>query len=255
MSLYTQTRGGGRDIVLLHGWGLHGGIFEEVATTLTNRFRVTQVDLPGHGFSNAVPFPDEVSRLAAQIAAAVPAHAHWLGWSLGGLAAMGHAIARRDEPRSLILVATTPRFTAARDWPGMDAATLAAFAAGLNSEYIQTLRRFFALQVQGGIHRTAQLRRLNDLMSSRPAAGPTALAAGLSVLSRTDLRAQLNTITSPALLLYGERDRIVPAAAGGAVAQYLPQSRLHYFPRAGHAPFLSHPDKFIAIVEAWVDEH
>ncbi len=255
MTLYARTQGEGRDIVLIHGWGLHGGIFDHLAHALEKRYRVTRVDLPGHGGSHEIPFPADPARLAADIAAAVPAHAHWLGWSLGGLAALQHAVDHPASLRSLILVAATPRFVADPEWPGMEAATLASFAAGLSDDYMGTLHRFLALQVHGVANRTTLLRRLTDQLLRRPTPTPAALAAGLSVLKDTDLRQRLGHVASPTLLLYGERDRIVPAATGKAVAQYLPEARLHCFPRAGHAPFLSHPDEFVSILDTWLDEH
>ena len=47
MSLYRETRGTGPDVALLHGWGLHGGIWHHVAADLEANWRVHLVDLPG----------------------------------------------------------------------------------------------------------------------------------------------------------------------------------------------------------------
>jgi pimeloyl-[acyl-carrier protein] methyl ester esterase len=46
MTLYTQTSGSGPDLVLVHGWGLNGGIWDTLAPLLEPGFRVTRVDLP-----------------------------------------------------------------------------------------------------------------------------------------------------------------------------------------------------------------
>jgi len=48
MSLYHQAIGDGPDVVMLHGWGLHSGVWAETATALAPEFRVTRLDLPGH---------------------------------------------------------------------------------------------------------------------------------------------------------------------------------------------------------------
>ena len=53
-SLYFETSGRGRDVVLVHGWGLHGGVWARVAAALADHFTVHQVDLPGHGHSASV---------------------------------------------------------------------------------------------------------------------------------------------------------------------------------------------------------
>jgi pimeloyl-ACP methyl ester carboxylesterase len=51
MNLFVESRGRGPDVVMLHGWGLHGGVFDRVASQLADRFCVHLVDLPGHGAS------------------------------------------------------------------------------------------------------------------------------------------------------------------------------------------------------------
>jgi pimeloyl-[acyl-carrier protein] methyl ester esterase len=52
MSLHVETLGSGAPLVLLHGWGMHGGVWTDVAQQLAEEFCVHVVDLPGHGFSS-----------------------------------------------------------------------------------------------------------------------------------------------------------------------------------------------------------
>lgn len=52
MSLHVETLGSGAPLVLLHGWGMHGGIWSDLAAELAEHHQVHCVDLPGHGFSN-----------------------------------------------------------------------------------------------------------------------------------------------------------------------------------------------------------
>jgi pimeloyl-ACP methyl ester carboxylesterase len=51
MSLHVEMRGTGAPLLLIHGWGMHGGMWSAVAENLAQDFRVMAVDLPGHGFS------------------------------------------------------------------------------------------------------------------------------------------------------------------------------------------------------------
>ncbi|MGB5339321.1 MAG: alpha/beta fold hydrolase, partial [Gammaproteobacteria bacterium] len=51
MNLYTHTSGAGPDLLLVHGWGLHSGIWDGLAPLLEPHYRVTRMDLPGHGRS------------------------------------------------------------------------------------------------------------------------------------------------------------------------------------------------------------
>src|SRR6266699_2967975 len=51
-ALYCEVSGRGRDLVLLHGWGLNLRVWDGLAGALTARFRVIAIDLPGHGRSD-----------------------------------------------------------------------------------------------------------------------------------------------------------------------------------------------------------
>lgn len=247
MSLHRRSLGRGPDLVMLHGWGLHGGIFDGIARALACTWRVTLIDLPGHGRSRGVPPVADLSGLAAAVARAAPRRACWLGWSLGGLVALQYALDAPREPVGLILVSASPRFVSDGDWPGVDPETLQGFAAGLDADYLNTLRRFLALQIQGCEHGAGLLRDLRREMMRFPPA-PEALRIGLALLRDTDLRPRLGDLAAPTLLLCGDRDRIVPPRAVTAAARLMPASRLHCITGAGHAPFLSHPDEFITAV-------
>jgi pimeloyl-[acyl-carrier protein] methyl ester esterase len=47
MSLHVETVGSGDDVVLIHGWGMHGGVWSDVRDALAAHYRVHVVDLPG----------------------------------------------------------------------------------------------------------------------------------------------------------------------------------------------------------------
>ena len=51
-SLYSDIKGKGQDVVLLHGWGMHGGLWGDFKEVLSESFRLHVVDLPGFGFSH-----------------------------------------------------------------------------------------------------------------------------------------------------------------------------------------------------------
>lgn len=51
MSLYVEIQGSGEPLILLHGWGWHGGIWREVAEKLSQYNQVVSIDLPGYGYS------------------------------------------------------------------------------------------------------------------------------------------------------------------------------------------------------------
>ena len=56
----------------------------------------------------------------------------------------------------------------------------------------------------------------------------------------------------PTLLVWGERDPIIPAAHGVAAHAAMPGSRLEVFERAGHFPHLDDPVRFIELLREFV---
>ena len=51
VAMHVDSHGSGAPLVLIHGWGMHGGIWDNVVPLLAQHFRVHCVDLPGHGYS------------------------------------------------------------------------------------------------------------------------------------------------------------------------------------------------------------
>jgi len=242
--VHVEIRGSsGPDVVLLHGWALHGGMWGPWLEPLAERARLHFVDLPGHGRSPWPAGAASLRDLAQAVSPHVPAGAAVLGWSLGGMVALELARARPGDLAALVLLATTPCFLARDDWPsGMNPGVLDGFAAGLGGDYRRTISNFLALQTWGDENATQALRSLRASLDDHGEPDPRALAAGLEILRHADLRAHLDRIAVPTLVIAGEHDRITPAAAGRELAARLPTARFVQVPKAGHAPFLSHAE-------------
>jgi len=251
-ALHVTVRGQGPDLVLLHGWAMHGGVFAPLLTHLEADFRLHCVDLPGHGHSAEIAGGSPAAQAEAILAAVTPGlavPALWLGWSLGGLLALAVAQARPEAVAGLLLLASAPRFARAPDWPaGMDTTVLAGFARNLATDHAGTLQRFLGLQVMGESAARATLRSLREALEVAPAPGPAALAAGLAILREADLRATWQALPAPVALLGGQRDRLVRPAALEAAREQRPDARLRLLDGAGHAPFLTAPEAVAGFV-------
>ena len=241
--IFMESLGDGPTVVLVHGWGLHGGVWRDLAARLAHSFRVLVPDLPGHGRSRGVHTEASLAGLADDLSRRLTEPAIWIGWSLGAFVAL---TAARNHPQAvsrLVLVGATPKFVQAPDWPcAMPPATLAQFARDLESDYRDTLARFLSLQMGAGATAHAAVRQLRALLMEHGEPEPAALRSGLQWLANTDLRADLSAITVPTLVLHGSYDRLAPPAAAKFLAEQLPVARLVLIPSAGHAPFLSHAD-------------
>ena len=57
----------------------------------------------------------------------------------------------------------------------------------------------------------------------------------------------------PFLLIWGERDSIIPVSHGYATHERMPNSRLEVFPRSGHFPQLDEPERFLNVLVEFID--
>ena len=156
--LHWQCHGAGQDLVLLHGWGMNGAVWQQSVEALRHHYRVHVVDLPGFGLSHQRHF-STLADLTAQVLEDAPEKAIWLGWSLGGLVACHIALHHPERAQGLITVASSPCFaekTAASEkeglveimaeqkaekkaeqkiWRGIQATVLTAFTAQLMDDF------------------------------------------------------------------------------------------------------------------------
>jgi len=241
MALHIEVVGNGPPLVLVHGWGLHGGVFAPLVDRLSDRYQLHLPDLPGHGHSRDAQAPLALQACATEILARTPPAA-WLGWSLGGLFAL-HAASMSPQVRALVLVAATPRFVRAQDWPhAVEPSIFEQFGRDLQQDYRGTLERFLALDTIGSAHARAELRTLKQNLYARGEPAPRALQQGLALLEQSDLRATLPGLSVPSLWLSGHRDRLVSPRAMRAAAALASRSRHLDIGGGGHAPFLGHAD-------------
>jgi pimeloyl-[acyl-carrier protein] methyl ester esterase len=252
--VHVETIGSGEPLLLIHGWGMHGGVWADVAQRLAADFRVHSVDLPGFGASASLTetsLGSLVQALSKQFAEPL----NVCGWSLGGQVALHWAKREPEKVKRLVLVASTPCFAERDDWPfGMAGEVLQKFAAELEQDHAATLRRFIALQLRGSEHERELLALLRERLFSRGEPDMGALRGGLGILRDADLRAGLPEIAQPTLLVAGERDRLTPPQASRHMAQVMPAARLVEVKGAAHAPFLSHPGIFIEQVKSFLHE-
>lgn len=256
-SLHIDVRGGGPDLVLLHGWGFDHRVWGPFAEALTHRLRLHLVDLPGHGRSRALPF-GSLDDVVASIAERVPAGATVCGWSLGGLLAMRLALQRPDRVRRLALIATTPCFAQAEGWAlGVPHPMLEGFRNAMAQDGASARRGFATLVAHGSADARAQSRTLAALCDSGSPPDWASLRRALAALHAADLRPEAGNIAAPTLVLHGDRDAVIAAAAGRWLADHLggngrgPRPAFKRIESAGHAPFLDAPHDVAQAILDW----
>ncbi|MBW8823675.1 MAG: pimeloyl-ACP methyl ester esterase BioH [Xanthomonadales bacterium] len=241
--MHIERIGSGPDLVLLHGWAMHGGVFAPLVECMRDRCTLHVVDLPGHGGSRDSGVPLRLDACALAIAAQVPQGAVWCGWSLGGLVALHAAQYGAGSMRALAMLCATPCFVRKDDWRwGMAPETFRDFAGGLRSDWRGTLDRFLALEAFGSDHAKEELRHLRDELFVRGEPATSVLADGLELLETSDLRPGLPALALPSLWIGGRRDRLVDPRAMQVAVELTPDAVIDVVDHAGHAPFLTHAE-------------
>lgn len=249
-AVHVEVTGQGEPLVLIHGWGMHGGVWQPIVDKLQTYFTLHIVDLPGMGLSRDVQAHD-LDDMVQALLSGLPPRSNICGWSLGGLIAMRLAMQHPQRVNKLLLVGSTPRFinTSPHQEPawqyGMVVSVFEQFARQVAQDYASTLIKFLALQCMGAEDSRATIKQLRQAISARPAPTQAGLQAALDMLLHNDLRTEIPALQTPVLLIHGDRDTLAPVEAARWLAQQLPHAQLRVLARAGHAPFLSHQAAFV----------
>jgi len=258
--LAVTESGKGTPLVLLHGWGLHSGVWKIILPALEKNFHCYAVDMLGHGESQAssnksfslVNIRSELHDLINSI------HSNniiLLGWSLGGLVAVDYLKNHNEKIKKLILVTSNACFCKKENWQhGLDGSVLENFSQQLEQDYKKIVDKFMALQMFGSDGYKQGLKILKHSIASRPEPSMASLREGLKVLKETDFRTSLNHISQPTLMITGEHDRLMPYQAAEAMQPLFKKADCHMIKGAGHAPFISHPTEFITAIKNFTNE-
>ena len=252
--MHIEQRGSGPHLVMLHGWSMHSAVWHQLAERLAERFTLHLIDLPGHGQSDWQSGAFQFDKLLPELAAQTPQQAIWIGWSLGGLIALGYVQRYPHRVDKLSLIASTPRFVQEDDWPcAMPASTFEAFADNLAVDQQQTLQRFLLLQAKGAEQSRETIRELSQQLASQHMPEPEALIAGLDCLLNADMRDALSNLSCPLQLILGNRDTLIPVSLIEHVQLLNPAIQVAVLDGAGHAPFIAQPTRCDALLEQFIN--
>jgi pimeloyl-ACP methyl ester carboxylesterase len=240
--LLRGGREGAPPLVFLHGAGGHTG-WMAFLDELARDFAVYAPEHPGFGRSDDPPWLDEIGDLAYFyldfLATLGLDRVHLIGTSFGGWIAAELAVRDQTKLASLTLVGAVGITAGGKPVDDI---------FRLSTE--ENLRRFYADPARAA-------RRLADMA----AVDMNVVAKNRATVQRIAYRPRyhnpslakwLHRITVPTLLIWGDKDGLVPVRFGEAYRALIPGSRLVVLENAGHAPFDEQKDDFLAAFSDFV---
>jgi pimeloyl-ACP methyl ester carboxylesterase len=252
-------------LLLVHGMAGSSSTWREVMPALAQRYTVIAPDLPGHGESDK-PLQDyslgaQANALRDLLVATGIDRATIVGQSLGGGIAMQLAYQHPQHCERLVLVSSgglgreVSLLLRALTLPGVDLLSPVLFpafvrragnavsgwlrSAGLRAPGIEQEWRSYVSLIDPDTRR-AFLRTLRAVVD---VGGQT-----VSALDRLSLASLM-----PALIVWGERDRIIPVAHAHEAHAAMPGSRLVIFEESGHFLHTEEPARFVETLVEFVD--
>jgi pimeloyl-ACP methyl ester carboxylesterase len=240
--VHHEIVGSGPAVLFTHGFASSSHMFAATVADLSTDHTTITWDIRGHGKSDSPADPTEysvdlsLSDMAGILDAASARRAVLVGHSLGGYLSLEFTFANPDRVEGLVLVGTGPGYRkdeARAAWNQM----AERYAADLDERGLDGMPS--SSELDAGVHRSAE---------------GLALAAR-GILSQRDghVLEALPTIAAPAVVVVGENDEAFQAASRYMAAK-IPDAELVVIPGAGHAPPVTHPNEFDAVLRSFLAE-
>ncbi len=252
-------------IILLHGSNSDLHTWQPWVDGLKADYRVIRFDQPGHGLTGAIPGGDYTIPIYVktidQVADALRLERFILGGnSMGGGHTLHYALAHPNRVQAMILVDASgpPRIQSAEKDEGGNIGFTIARTPVLNQLMKHITPRSLVEQ------------SLSQSVSNQAVVTPEAVDRYWELLRYPGNReatifrfsqdyepltaAQVATLKMPALVLWGEEDRLIPLAAGEWLHNNLPDNDFHALRGIGHLPMEEAPTESLSVLRAWLVE-
>ncbi|MCA1831423.1 MAG: alpha/beta fold hydrolase [Actinomycetota bacterium] len=275
---YADFGGEGRTIVLVHGLGGSSVNWMSLAPLLARRAHVIAPDMAGFGRTPPEGRPSTIVANRALLDRFIDTVSDepvvLFGNSMGGLLSIMEASAHSEKVAGLVLIdPALPRSSGARPDPLVVAAFASYAIPGVGERFVRARQRRFG--PEGMVRETLQLcnydpsvipqeivdahvKLARERVEEMPWSNKAFLEAArslLSILARKRAFIEMTRrITSPVLIIHGDKDRLVPVAAAREAVEACPHWVLEVLPNIGHTPQLEAPERVADIATRWLDE-
>ncbi len=268
--------GAGRPIVLVHGLGGSHVNWISVGDTLTPHGHVVAIDLIGHGYTprdGAEATVPQHRELLEHYLQRLDQPAVLVGNSMGGFLALTVAASAPRLVAGLVLVgAALPREHVVPRDPLIAGLFGLYLIPGLARRFLRARDR--RLGPEGVVKEvldlcTVDAARIDDqawdahvqmarerywMSASRRSFLQSTRSLTPRLVSRKRAVDMIAEIEAPALIVHGDRDRLVPVEVARHLAEQRPDWQLEVIDDIGHVPQLEAPDRFLEVVGPWLEQ-
>lgn len=220
---------------------------------LTDRYRVLRYDKRGHGASLPVDAAIEIKDLADDAVALSEAlgftGGHFCGLSIGGMTGQAVGIHHPNAFRSLALCATSSAIPSAAHsvW---DERIATAHGDGMTALVAPTLERWFTPEHRENA--ADDVANIAKMIEETSVIGYVRCSEAIMKMNFTDA---LASVTTPTIVIPGERDPALPVAMSEVIHGQIPGSELRAVEDAAHLCNIERPDAFNTILRDWLDRN
>src|SRR5215207_1661822 len=250
MEIGYERVGEGPPLVLVHGAGVDGRMWQPQLTALADEFTVVAWDEPGAGFSDDVPAGFDLADYAHCLAAVIdaltlgPAHVAGLSW--------GGTVVQELYRHHPAWVATLIFADSYAGWKG-------SMPAEEVQARIEGVRKMLGAEERydpPGLFAGEPLSEFGALLTKMTAAArPASLERQLSVMAEADERDLLPRIVVPTLLIWGDADTRSPLSVARQFENAIPDAELVVIQGAGHVSNLEQPGPFNDALRRFCRDH
>lgn len=237
--------GSGEALVMVHGFTANKDTFDAVARYLTPHYTVYAPDLPGHGDSDRDLHADfSIEALVDHVRQFVHAlglkRVHLCGSSLGGGVVGFYAARFPDEVASIWLIdaACTSEFLTDSDMiKHYDATGKFPYLVQTHEEHARKLDMVFG--------KPAKMPHCMKVAFAKAAISDFAIQREIlkQVRKTVPIDTQYSNLTTPALIVTGDNDLVVPPSSVQSLAKVFPRNTIEIVKGAGHIPMVERPGK------------
>ena len=263
-------------MLLVHGLGANTVSWITVGRALADRrgAPVVAVDLVGHGYTRALDSPATVARNTDLVVAALEEFGPSVvaGNSMGGAITVKAAARRPDLVEAMVLVNPAVRASGLRSpqmrtgvfmapmlFPRVGERVIAARADQLGPEGLvdgtlqMVLEQLDALDASVRDDFIAIARDRMEFPEAARAYADAASSLFWYMTRNLDRDLAVGLRSTPGLLVFGDRDRLIHVSSAEALARRHPNLDVEMLDGVGHAPQLEAPDRFVDAVATWLE--